>query len=244
MDYSFAQWIGTRERQEDSGDVMQSGDGLVMIVCDGMGGHDAGDVASQTAVSAYLDMLGHASAGSIPELMELSLRHANEAVRERFANLKAHGGTTLLSTYFSGGVLWWISVGDSPLYLWRQSRLIRLNADHSLRSEMEQLFSRGQVSYQQLVRQSHYLRSALTGQEIDEIDVTRVPYPLLPGDKLLVSSDGIEAWLENVRLRAPQKLGQLFSLPTSRIAQCMIDEVMDFAEPNQDNTTVIVAEPF
>ena len=128
-----AQWIGRRVRQEDAYAVRHFPQGTLVVVCDGMGGHACGCKAAEIASKSFADRFDGAKGDSVSERMRDALNRANQSVGEFFAKERAYGGCTLLAVYLSSGVLWWTSVGDSPLLVWRRGRLMRLNADHSLR---------------------------------------------------------------------------------------------------------------
>lgn len=91
----------------------------------------------------------------------------------KFSDSDAYGGTTLLAVWIGAGVIWWISVGDSPLFLWRNRRLLRLNEDHSMRAIYLKYISRGGMTYEEAMRHGHLLRSAVIGGELTLVDAPR-----------------------------------------------------------------------
>ena len=155
-----------------------------------------------------------------------------------------HGmGTTLVAAYFAphelGSGLSWVSVGDSLLYLWRRGDLARLNEDHSLAPELDRLAEAGVMSRQEADAdpRRHFLRSALTGADIEMIDVTPRPLPLAEGDIVVVASDGLHTLDDDEVSRI---VDQFRADGVARIAKGLIDAVMAYRLPHQDNTTVIV----
>ena len=132
MKLNVAQWIGKRGEQEDAYAYRHYPEGTLAVVCDGMGGHDCGSLAASTAANTFVEVFDKVEGDTIADKLRAALDKANEAVAELFKKRSSYGGTTLLAVYCGGGVLWWVSVGDSPLLLWRFGRLMRKNEDHSM----------------------------------------------------------------------------------------------------------------
>ncbi len=237
MNAVISQWLGKREHQEDAYRVRHYPGGTLAVVCDGMGGHMLGDVASAAAAEVFADAFELQTDSPITERLQAALNAANDAVARVFAKADTFGGTTLTAVFVGAGVLWWISVGDSPLYLWRQGRLVRLNEDHSMRSVYMQYVQAGSLTYKEAKHAGHSLRSALIGEPLVLVDSPAVPYPLLPGDRIVLTTDGADDLLdaplvaESVRRIFEQREGNL----SSRIVQAC--EALK--NPYADNVTVI-----
>ncbi len=233
-----AQWIGKRERQEDAYAVRYFPDGLLAIVCDGMGGHHMGGMASRTAVSAFMEAFEAAGGELVPGArLRHALEMANATVREAFIEHETYGGTTLLAAFATRSSLWWVSVGDSPLFLWRNRRLQRLNEDHSMRPIYEAFAASGCISHKEAMDQGHLLRSAVTGGELDLIDLHASPYPLLPGDRLLLATDGADPLLQPFCFAEPTRA--LLEMDEGNLAARLVEACRALDEPLADNTTII-----
>ncbi len=102
-------------------------------------------------------------------------------------------GCTLVGVAFGPEGVEWVSVGDSPLFLVRDGEIVLLNEDHSLAPEIDKLAVAGKISWAaaQADPRRHFLRSALTGTEIDLVDRSHRPLALRPGDVVILASDGI-----------------------------------------------------
>lgn len=167
------------------------------------------------------------------ERLHAALDAANAAVGKLMKRHAQEGGTTLVAGFIGSGVVRWISVGDSSLLLWRRGRLIRLNADHSLRPVLENaLPGKGRLS--------HMLRSALMGGEISMVDAPPTPMPLLPGDRLIVCSDGADELLNPGAV--PVELAALLSKCGDNDAAALIALLCQQGNPTADNATVIVVD--
>lgn len=242
MDAYAAQWIGARAKQEDAYGIRHFPGGSLAVVCDGMGGHTRGDEASATAVKAFMAAFEELSAGqlALTECLREALRQANAAVGALFEGTDLYGGTTLLAVFAGRGVLRWISVGDSALYLWRQGTLRRLNEDHSMRAVYEKFVCPGGMTRLEAVAGGHVLRSAVTGEEIPMVDEHQRPLPLLPGDRLILSTDGLEMLVEQGYLSPEVRriLDQRGGSPAAALVQACVELHDEYA----DNVTVITMD--
>lgn len=237
MNALISQWVGKREHQEDAYKVRHYPGGTLALVCDGMGGHLFGDLASRTAADAFADAFDSAPEGPVSARLLWALEQANAAVACALADVDAFGGTTLTAAFIGGGVLWWVSVGDSPLYLWRMGRLIRLNADHSMRSVYMQYVQAGSITYEEALHAGHSLRSALTGDPPELIDAPSVPYPLIPGDRIVLTTDGADDVLYTPITTEGVK--QLFEPQEGNLATRIVEACVALDNPYADNVTVI-----
>jgi serine/threonine protein phosphatase PrpC len=240
---------GKRNYQEDASAVWQCGpeafsdDGrvaLVAILADGMGGHAGGALASGTVCAAFLEALV-AHAGAIEERLKFALTAANSAIADTVSgNPQLSGmGATLVGVAFGAHGAEWVSVGDSPLYLVRRGEIARLNEDHSLAPMLDRLVADGRLSPDQakVDPRRHYLRSAVSGEELDLIDVSRRPLTLESGDVVIVASDGIHTLGDEAIARL---VATHASHGADATAAALIDAVDRAGDTMQDNTTVIV----
>lgn len=237
MNAVIAQWIGKREHQEDSYLVRHYPAGTLAVLCDGMGGHQFGALASSTAAKEFVDAFEGDSDSPVSQRLLNALEAANVAVRAAFSEVGAYGGTTLVAAYIGGGVLWWVSVGDSPLYLWRHHRLIRLNEDHSMRAVYMQYVQSGCLTFEEAVMRGHALRSAVTGEAISMIDSSVTPYPLLPGDRIILTSDGTDDLLYTSVLADDVKA--LLDERSGNLAVRITEACRLLENPYADNVTVV-----
>ncbi len=237
MDAHVAQWIGKREDQQDAYGVKHFEQGSLAIICDGMGGHSEGADASRVAMESFRKNFQISQISDITPALHNSLDHANEAVRELFEGKEDKGGCTLLAVFLAPHALWWISVGDSPLFLWRHSQLIRLNQDHSMRAYFTNPLDCCATQRKDALRCGHMLRSALMGEPIALIDCPTAAYALLPGDRVILSSDGIEDLLHQRYL--PPHISSMLNQRDSSLAPSIVDACRDLNEEHADNTTVI-----
>ena len=213
--------------------------GLLAVLADGMGGHTGGAVAGQTACSTFAEVF---SAATTPyeARLQSALDASNEALAkgvEQNAALKGMG-CTLIGAWMDEVGLRWTSVGDSLLLLYRFPDVMRLNADHSLGSFLDEQARQNRITFSE-AKQHHNrnaLRSALTGSKIDLVDLRGEPLELRAGDWILLASDGI------CSLEGDEIADVVYNFRESTPAQMadgLIAAVVKKAVAGQDNTTVV-----
>ena len=235
---------GGRDYQEDKCDIRllkgerSAGDCLLLVLADGMGGHAGGAVASETVVRAFWDGFRQ-PATDIAANLNAGVRAANEAVRARQQADPALSemGSTLVTALVWDGHLYWASVGDSLLWVFRNGRLNRLNADHSMRQLLLDLVELGRMTEEEVRHDPrvHQLRSAIMGEDIPLIDIVASGYPLESGDVVLLASDGLET-LPEAELEA---LLTQHGNDAQALVQTLLNAVTAADVPGQDNTTVL-----
>lgn len=254
MEFQYASRAsqGSRSYQEDSAAVrVDTGEGapangcdgraseLTAALADGMGGHAGGALASGTACSTFLAAYG-TSAGDVLARLDESMHLANHAIAERvLENPSLNGmGCTLIGATFSAAGIEWVSVGDSPLFLVRGGEIVLLNEDHSLAPEIDKLAAAGKITWDQARNdpRRHFLRSALTGSEIDLVDRSHRPLALQQNDVVILASDGIQTLRQNEILRVVTAYAA--EGPTA-VADALIRTVEAARDQFQDNTTVV-----
>ena len=164
------------------------------LVCDGMGGARAGNVASRLAVEAFRDTAHAQSADqwrSEPEaLLHFAAEQANQAVYYRAGiDSDCMGmGTTMVAALVIGGMGYLLNIGDSRAYLVREDGISRITRDHSV---VEDLVARGDITPEQARQhpQKNLITRALGSEKKLRADLFR--QPLGPGDCLLLCSDGL-----------------------------------------------------
>ncbi|HTT29306.1 MAG TPA: Stp1/IreP family PP2C-type Ser/Thr phosphatase [Solirubrobacteraceae bacterium] len=170
----------------------------VFVVADGMGGAQAGEVASRIAVEAFEQ--GLPDSGSPEERLASRVREANQQIyeRSRADRGRAGMGTTLTAAYVDDTHVAIAHVGDSRAYLFRDGTLQRLTQDHSL---VDELVRRGKLTEEQAAE--HPQRSIITralGPEPD-VEVDTWTYPARAGDVILLCSDGLTSMISEERVR-------------------------------------------
>ncbi len=217
-----------RRENEDSAYVHAP----LFVVADGMGGAQAGEVASRIAVETF----EHAAPASGPAATRLAelVRDANHRIydRSRAEQSRAGMGTTLTAAYLEDGHLTIAHVGDSRAYLFRDGELTRLTQDHSL---VDELVRQGKLTEKQAAE--HPQRSIITralGPE-PEVEVDTWTYPLHAGDVMLLCSDGLTSMISEDQVA--EILAATHSLDEA--ADRLIRDANDAG--GRDNITVVLS---
>ena len=250
QDFSARQYRGKRENQEDYyafADAAEAGEHslqrLLLVVGDGLGAHAGGSVASYIAVNAFVRAF-HEHPGSQSFRLRTALDTANETIgmiTARMPSIAPPMGTTMLSVLVTRQQLEWISVGDSPLFLYRAGQLHRLNADHSLTPIIEERVKQGLLTPEEAAvhPERHTLQSAVLGYPMALIDFPPEPMPLKSGDIVIAASDGIFT-LEHKALEELLSFGK--HTTADKIADAILFAIRRINFDRQDNATVGVVK--
>lgn len=217
--------------------------GLLAVLADGMGGHAGGSLASTTVCEHFFSgYLG--SVGPTRERLRAGLNASNRAIEltvEQQPHLDGMG-STLIGAAFGKDGLEWVSVGDSPLYLYRRGEVVLINEDHSLAPALDQLAAAGRITFEQARNdpRRHMLRSAVTGEDLELVDLCAKPLVIEPEDCVVLASDGIHS-LESSEI-ARIIMAYVGDGPEA-IAAALVREVEALRDPQQDNISVVVVRP-
>ena len=174
----------------------------VFVLCDGMGGAVAGEIASAMAVDEMLRLLaGRPPEMPIPDAARQAVAAANEAIYTRAVRShKLRGmGTTLVALVADAEQAWMVNVGDSRGYRLRAGRLSQITVDHSL---VEEQVRSGQMNEAEARRSP--LRNVITRALGTQASVNADLFPLDPqaGDLFLLCSDGLTREISDVLLQS------------------------------------------
>ncbi len=208
----------------------------LLAVADGMGGHRAGDVASQKAVDWFVQAATTALLQQTEplEALQQAVAHANSQLYAHSSSSPhlAGMGTTFTAALIYQGQLSVAHVGDSRLYVCRAGVCRQLTSDHSLVGD---LIKNGKLSEEEAQHhpQRHLLHRALGTHATVEIEI--LEQSLQPGDLVLICSDGLSTLLNRAELA--EILGQHSSLRDS--ADSLVAEAN--RRGGHDNITVVMA---
>lgn len=236
----FAQDIGARESQQDSYCVSAvPGKGTLAVVADGMGGLQNGAEVSGIVTYVFKECFEKnvfEGSGEL-ELLQM-LQTANKHVCEYIESVGgSQSGSTVVATYIAGDRLYYISVGDSHIYLMRNGHLLQMNREHTYAYELDERVVRGQISLESALtdRERKCLTSYVGMTSIEHVDRNAVPVQLCKGDKLLLASDGVFGTLSD------QEMENALSLETPKAAAEALEKLVKTKQKRgQDNSTSVV----
>ena len=203
----------------------------LMTVADGMGGHEAGELASALASAAAVAVF----TGRSPDELEAALRAANWAIWERAASntdLQGMGTTMCAAGVLDDATLVIANVGDSRAYLLRDGALQALTTDHTVAAELVQ---QGQMTAEEAAVHPHrrlLTRALGVGADV-VVDMTRLP--LQRGDRMLLCTDGVFTSVPDHDIAA--------LLGAAKAPQAAVDTVVDraIASGSDDNASAVAA---
>jgi len=236
---------GAREQQEDALAMKHLVAGartneLLLVLADGMGGHVGGEIASRQVVDSFCAAYS-SRPGTVPDALRSSLEAANECLAEAVLDVPELGGmgSTLVGCVVRENSLYWVSVGDSPLWVCRGGTLQRVNADHSMLPLLEQMVSAGELTREELLTDPRrsMLRSVLTGKTVVLVDLCDKPFQVEAGDIVVLASDGVETLAED---ELAALLQDADGVPLDEVAGKLLAGVEATGASNQDNASVIL----
>ena len=233
--------IGRRDYQQDSfgQTAVLRNTGILAVLADGMGGLSGGERVSQKIVMEALTFGSTLQANQVPTALPGMVAGINRAVNQMLGPKGLYtSGSTVVSALITGNALWWISVGDSRVYLYRDGQLSQLSRDHDLLQDWMPDILEGKRSLAEALRDPNgrKLTSFIGMGELRHVDYNRTPIPLLPGDRVLLMSDGVYGTVSDAEMAAILRDCGSVQLAASHIGQ----RIMGAALPYQDNYTLIV----
>jgi protein phosphatase len=176
---------------------------FLLVVADGMGGHPAGDVASQMAMNTLIEAFPTLPDGDLGLALKQAYRRANETVFQAGQDEPAHAGmgTTLTTALLHGKYATVANVGDSRAYLQRGNALTQVTRDHTVVAE-EVVQGRLTVDAARRDPRRNRLTHVIGTHPRLESKLPDVfELTLLPGDRLLLCSDGLYDVLDDGDMR-------------------------------------------
>lgn len=240
MDFQTAEVSlqGDREVNQDRQGVLISDTEVMLTVCDGMGGHEDGELAARTAVDIFSARFKEQKPGidAAPGFLRDAIEQAHrQVVRVGIRKpLDQRPRTTATLCVIAANRAMWAHVGDSRVYLLRKGDVLRRTRDHSA---VESLFQRGAISEAQML--THPMRNFVEECLGGEPDAPRIeiaePQALESGDVILLCSDGFWAPLEMQTVA--QRLGEEEDLHEA--LESLAHDAVEAASPHSDNVTAV-----
>ena len=232
LELANLQGIGSREEQQDAFGISPvdryEEDGLLAVLCDGMGGMAEGGLIALETTSQLMGSFPWAEDSSVPGWI------AQHSARV-YQQFRGQGGTTLVAALLKENRLSFWCVGDSDLFLLREGRLYSLNIRQEFKNDLVLRALEGAFPVEEAFcdPQADAL-SQYIGKEEAKCDHTRIPFLLQPEDALLLCSDGVSDTLTLKQIR------EAMALSPQACCDKLEEEILAAGKPNQDNFTAIV----
>lgn len=197
MDVAILTTIGNREEQQDMFGYHLMNNECIVVICDGMGGHKGGKLASSISVEQFLrDYRNHYPAQDPISLLMSSAKSSDAAISElrNDSGEKLNAGSTCVSVIIREKQLYWCSVGDSRAYLLRGEEFVQLTQDQNYKTVLGERLRTGEITdaeYRLEMGRGEALISYLGIGELSLIDYNSTPLSLESGDKIILMTDGL-----------------------------------------------------
>jgi len=233
--------IGNRSTNQDRCTLIESINSVLICLADGMGGHPKGEIAAQMLMDTCTQAFTEARK-PIPNPSTFLLDTMNQAHEQIIAFGKSHTPaikprTTAVAALIQDNTVYWAHAGDSRLYLFRDKKILSRTTDHSY---VELLRKQGAISSSDCAThpQRNYVTRCLGGNLLP-VDFTHgKPTPLLPGDILLLCSDGLWGAVDNSSLVR----GICTDRPLAERIENLVKRAETTAAPESDNITAIALQ--
>jgi len=229
---------GKRNNNEDRIAYCYSRDALLMVVCDGMGGHFYGEIAAQIAAQTLTEAFQAAAKPMIEDpflFLQRGMTNAHHAILDFAAdhNLRDSPRTTCVACVIQDNVAYWAHAGDSRLYLLREGTVFFATRDHS---RVRLLLDQGMITEAQAANhpEKNKVYSCLGGTMPPEIEFSRKT-PLETGDVILLCTDGLWGPLPPEMLAVALKEANLM-----QAIPMLMTQAENRAGPYCDNLSVVV----
>ncbi|MEE8482816.1 MAG: protein phosphatase 2C domain-containing protein [Acidiferrobacterales bacterium] len=196
MKYQIADYsiTGSRQINQDRIGFAERGNSVLLVLADGLGGHEGGELASELLVQAIIHAYQSIKQSMITQpsaFMALAILHAHRAINAmgKAQNPPIQPRTTCVLCLVQDGYAYWAHVGDSRLYLFRNNEIMRRTKDHTI---IEKLRQEGVLTEQDMLEhpEKNRLLKCVGGPREPSISLGEET-ALMPGDKLLLCSDGL-----------------------------------------------------
>ena len=237
---------GARPYQEDSfgySNIIDSNivtnKGMLAILSDGMGGLANGKSVADYVVQASIAMFDSINPqANISEQLENIVRYINDSVCEQYAaDGSSKAGATMVFAYIFKNRIYWITVGDSRLYCYRNGHLLQMNEDHDYKNQLyrEYINEGGNLQEVEEDGQKDSLVCFIGKKEIPYVDVSLKGYRIKPNDTFVLCSDGIYNGISQDSMK-----DILSNYDAQTASDKIVSNVLSSRFPGQDNMTVMV----
>lgn len=225
--------VGGRENNEDNMLILKLPDAYLLAVADGLGGHNAGEVASKIAIDTLREVFKEEyrkrmSENEVKSLLRKVHLLSHERIKESAVGEYKGMGTTLVTAFIRNGKVIVANTGDSRAYLIKDGKILARTKDHSL---IQELLDKGELTGKDAKK--HPMKNVITKALGSDFGVDIYEWMLEDGGVILLNSDGLSDYIDERRI-AEIATGRNSA---KEIAMRLVDEALPVTK---DNVTVVV----
>lgn len=207
LSMSVISLIGDRDNQQDRFGYIFDDKEAMIVICDGMGGHEGGSTASNLTISLFLDNYKEMFTSGSPE--QSLIYYAKYADKKVYSLKKSDGtslnaGSTCVALIIRERKLYWCSVGDSRAYMLRNDEFVQMTQDQNYRKVLIERLNAGIIAedeYRKEIIHGEALISYIGIGDLKLIDYNKIPISLEKGDKIIVMTDGLYKLVPEAEIR-------------------------------------------
>lgn len=235
--------VGTRDYQQDAFYSCFNGETCLAVVCDGMGGAEHGEMASKCAIEMLAKDYDAVTDMEDPyQFLRMEALKMDKAVYELEdeKGRRMDSGTTIVAVIARNNKIWWLSVGDSRIYVIRKNQFSPVNKEHNYRYRLDRQLADHEITreeYQAEAVQAEALISYLGMNGLELIDQNSKPFEMQHMDRFLLCSDGL------IKALGEEKVREILMKHPMDIEESvgeLIDHVEKCGKKHIDNTTVVL----
>lgn len=246
VDIGVCSFTGSRDEQQDALFYSVMENMTVVILCDGMGGMHFGAAAANAAIDVMKRQMDQKPDFrlNVPDFFVQAIPALDTAVLNIADSYpdSCKAGTTIVCTVLVDNRLFWLSIGDSRLYILRDGEMVCATRDHNYLYTLDYLLQEGKIDQSFYGKEKETKGGALTSYlgmgGIDFYDISQSPFPISPGDVLLATTDGLYKALTDREICAV--------LQRNENAQKAADELLSVVKSKnisgQDNTSFVIVK--
>ncbi len=238
--------IGSRDYQQDSLEYRFREDEFLGAVCDGMGGMSGGELASQLAIEILMEQFENVPypISNVSLFLYQTAKKMDLAVAdlEDEKGKPIQSGTTVVAVYIYRNKLYYMSVGDSKIYVIRNKKMVSITREHNYKLILDQSLRENAISreeYEEEIKRGEALISYLGMGNIKLIDINQNPFLLQEGDMILLCSDGLYKSFSD---REIQDILELGSENFEQLATVLTETVLKYGKKPLDNCSILLVK--
>lgn len=202
-----------KKYNEDAAEIIENGDGVLAVLCDGVGGDYGGDLAARIALKSAMYFFTSNDSTDYLERIKLTIDDSNSFILNHSSSSTSLKGmaTTFEVLFVKENFVYWGHIGDSRIYHLRAKRLQQITKDHSL---VQKLLDEGFISHKQAENhpQKNVILKALGNDKEPKADVSKMRINTFESNRFFICSDGVTNLVTNYELEEILNLNELVEI--------------------------------